>query len=106
MAAARMPIQETKQMIMTMTPHTSKNVVQFVHQIRDELWNQPVQLRDVRTKAAQIEEYAEGAILLRSTLGEVFGTVAGYYPLPECIALYRREREVYHQHVATGTSIG
>lgn len=85
-----------------MSKRTSWDVIQYVNRIRKDLRQRPVRLRDIRAKAEEIEEYAQGVLFLRSTLSEVGGTVIIYYPLLECIAFHRREEEVYRWHVERG----
>ena len=77
------------------------NFVQFVHQVRDSLWQHPVRLCDIRRKAEVIEQ-AGADRFKRFVLGEVTSTVNLYYPLPELIEHYRRQQEVYREHVRNG----
>ena len=82
---------------------TTMDVIQYVSQIRKDLQERPVRLRDIRLAVQKIEEYARDAVIfLRSALGEVSGTVSAYYPLPEYIAFHRREEAVYRWHVERG----
>ena len=77
----------------TVTAGSATDFVQFVNQIRRSLRQEPVRLRDIRRKADEIEAFAGTRVMMRTALGEIAATVDHYYPLPELIALYRRQRD-------------
>ena len=85
-----------------MAHRSVRDILDYANEVRQSLFEEPIRLRDIRSRMSQLEDFAGSSVLKRSIVGEVSGIVKYYYPLPEWIALYRRKQQIYWDHVEAG----
>ena len=85
-----------------MTNNRIREIHEFIDEQHYSLLEEPVRLVDIRARMAAIEEFAGDDLLKRSLVGDIARIARPYYPLPECIALYHRQVDIYHEHIRQG----
>lgn len=79
-----------------------KDFIEFAYDVEASLLEQPIRLRDIRAKMAEVEAFGRGVVLERTSAGQIAELVTYYYPLTELIAYHQKEKEIYYEHARRG----
>ncbi len=85
-----------------MTIPSGEQVLARFNDLHDRLADEPMRLRDIRARAASLAAFAANTWPRRAIYGEIARIVQYYYPLPEMIALYRQDQDIYREHLENG----